>query len=503
MKIHVFYWMFFIFFLSNFFLIQKIYATGSKTVDAGGSATISWQVTNASNCNAQSNYPGNPFSGSKPSSGSIIISSATAGNYTFTCTELSSGISDSVTLTVNPLINGSCASKCINFGNGLNCSASTYDALSPLCSNGTVTSQNTYTTYSAWGCTGSGGGTSASGCSACAPGYKGNGCTPITVGPRSCDGSTCGTGPYPVSCNFDSCNGGPTTCTKDACTIDCPNPDGTTTTYPAGTTCPTWTKYCTPYNDINGNNYQKWAYTNPLSGSSSWLHVPAEDSQCLWSATTCSASPACGTTDTYTQSWTCASNPSLCATNGHPDTTCSRTVCSCSATGWSTWNASAHEGTTGTTCGTYLSGYTLAANSSDTITSTRSTYSGSFQISCDAAGNFSNLRNFSCVPNTECVGAWSDNTTCSVSGACNQTGVFKQTYTISQAQSGTGTACPYLNGAIRTPTSGGTSCSTAVCSCSTQPLTWQTNCSGSTGVTSHGTSATINYSGVSYYGSAT
>ncbi|MCX6757089.1 MAG: hypothetical protein NTW35_03015 [Candidatus Nomurabacteria bacterium] len=102
MKIHVFYWMFFIFFLSNLFLVQEVYAIGSKTIDVGGSAKISWEVTNASNCTAQSDYPGNIFSGSQPSVGSITISNATAGNYTFTCTELSSGISDSVTLTVNP-----------------------------------------------------------------------------------------------------------------------------------------------------------------------------------------------------------------------------------------------------------------------------------------------------------------------------------------------------------------------------------------------------------------
>ena len=66
-----------------------------------------------------------------------------------------------------------------------------------------------------------------------------------------------------------------------------------------------------------------------------------------------------------------------------------------------------------------------------------------------------------CVPNVNCVGSWTDNGVCSVSGSCGQTGSYGGTYHITTPQSGSGTACPYADGATRT--SGGASCSTAAC----------------------------------------
>ena len=69
------------------------------------------------------------------------------------------------------------------------------------------------------------------------------------------------------------------------------------------------------------------------------------------------------------------------------------------------------------------------------------------------------------TPNTNCVGSWSDNGTCSVS-ACGQTGVVQQTYTITTPQSGTGTSCPYANDATQW---GSTSCPGA-CSPGNPPI---------------------------------
>ncbi len=63
-----------------------------------------------------------------------------------------------------------------------------------------------------------------------------------------------------------------------------------------------------------------------------------------------------------------------------------------------------------------------------------------------------------------CIGSWSDNGTCSKS--CGG-GVEQQTYTITRNASGGGTACPYTNGATQW---GSTSCNTQACLCSA-PLT--------------------------------
>lgn len=63
-------------------------------------------------------------------------------------------------------------------------------------------------------------------------------------------------------------------------------------------------------------------------------------------------------------------------------------------------------------------------------------------------------------PAVNCVGAWSNNSTCSVNGACGQSGSLQQVYSISTNAANGGAACPFANGAVRW---GSTSCSTAVC----------------------------------------
>lgn len=119
-------------------------------------------------------------------------------NNTWDC--VGTGTIDHCTLSTsdsNPpptSVNGSCTSKCIAFDsttNSTTCSSSSYSSFSPLCSSGTLTSQDIYTSYSAWACNGSGGGADATGCSACAPGYSGVGCgaiktpTPVITPPTS------------------------------------------------------------------------------------------------------------------------------------------------------------------------------------------------------------------------------------------------------------------------------------------------------------------------------
>ena len=232
---------------------NKIFAGNSVTIVAGsGSATLTWSVSGPPSCVASTDYIGSSFSGKMPSSGSVTVTpgNTVSGNFSFTCTGITNGVSlsDTANLTVCPL--------------------------------------------------------------------------------------------------GDSVVGG-------SCVKTCNNPDGSTTNYPSGTTCPTWKTYCTPYSDANP--YQKWAYTLPISLSSLWMHVPAEDGQCIWSATTCSASPACGATATYPQSYTCSSSPSLCWTpNGYPATTCPRAICVTSYT--ITYSAGTGGSITGTTPQTVASG---------------------------------------------------------------------------------------------------------------------------------------------------
>ena len=71
----------------------------------------------------------------------------------------------------------------------------------------------------------------------------------------------------------------------------------------------------------------------------------------------------------------------------------------------------------------------------------------------------------SCVPSpVNCAGYWSDNGTCSVTGACGQTGVVQQTFTQTTPASGGGSSCTALYGAENGGTRwGGSSCSTAAC----------------------------------------
>ena len=88
-----------------------------------------------------------------------------------------------------------------------------------------------------------------------------------------------------------------------------------TVTAPA--TPPTWTPYCTAYNDANP--LQEWEYSNETPAS--YRHVAADDWKCKWTAIACDTS--CGAS--YPQSYKCASTTPGCG--AHAPTTCTRTAC--------------------------------------------------------------------------------------------------------------------------------------------------------------------------------
>ncbi|MCR4286059.1 MAG: hypothetical protein NUW00_04160, partial [Candidatus Kaiserbacteria bacterium] len=67
------------------------------------------------------------------------------------------------------------------------------------------------------------------------------------------------------------------------------------------------------------------------------------------------------------------------------------------------------------------------------------------------------------APAVSCVGSWNNNGTCSVTGACGQTGSVQQTFTQTTPASG-GASCTSIYGGEHGATRwGGTSCATAIC----------------------------------------
>jgi beta-glucanase (GH16 family) len=72
------------------------------SVTSGGTSTLAWNTTNASSCTAS-----NAWSGSKPTSGSIVITSLVAtSSYTLNCTGPGGNVSATTTITVTPAIDG-------------------------------------------------------------------------------------------------------------------------------------------------------------------------------------------------------------------------------------------------------------------------------------------------------------------------------------------------------------------------------------------------------------
>ncbi|MDD2766485.1 MAG: fibronectin type III domain-containing protein [Candidatus Moranbacteria bacterium] len=114
------------------------------------------------------------------------------------------------------------------------------------------------------------------------------------------------------------------------------------------------------------------------------------------------------------------------------------------------------------TCVYNLNAPVTSSGSSYTSTSVASPagYTGSRRWNCNNGTWTQGV--YTCTPPTpvNCVGSWSDTATCSVTGACGQTGVKQQLYTIYTPAANGGTACPFVNGATRW---GATSCSTATC----------------------------------------
>ena len=74
------------------------------TVASGGSSTLTWSSTNATSCIASNvGAEGSSWSGSKPTSGSAVLSALTAtATYTLACTGPGGTASKSVTVTVSP-----------------------------------------------------------------------------------------------------------------------------------------------------------------------------------------------------------------------------------------------------------------------------------------------------------------------------------------------------------------------------------------------------------------
>ena len=69
------------------------------TIISGGSATLTWSSTNATSCTASG-----AWSGIKSTSGTQIVSPAVTSTYTLTCANSEKSISQTLTLTVNPVV---------------------------------------------------------------------------------------------------------------------------------------------------------------------------------------------------------------------------------------------------------------------------------------------------------------------------------------------------------------------------------------------------------------
>ena len=355
------------------------------------------------------------------------------------------------------------------------------------------------------------------------------------------------------------------TCVADS--HSCSNPDGTFTSYPLATVCPTWTKYCTDGTDTNGNYYQKWAHDD--YSPQHWMPVPAEHVRCAPITTSFTINGSNNATvyagQPHTKAWSSTGGLTWSTTYSSVQDSSSGTTCGFISSGaWGSGNTSSgsventpsndrigcittftytvsNDGQTKSSvatqttiaspcgngannpptcntctlpyvwngssctipdaCGSQVgtiqpseptgtnacsSGALNASSPADTASSWNWTC-GSLACSASKPGcndpldtNYSGpvpANNYNCAltcanggvdypvctPNENCVGSWLDNGTCSVtfaSNGCGQSGSIQQTYHITQAQSGTGTACPATEGQTRW---GGTSCSTITC----------------------------------------
>ncbi len=86
----------------------------SSSIDEGGSTTLSWTAGNAASCTASG-----AWSGSRPTSGSLVVAPGATSTYTLTCSGDGGSDSASVTLTVNaqpPTLSFSASATEVNQG---------------------------------------------------------------------------------------------------------------------------------------------------------------------------------------------------------------------------------------------------------------------------------------------------------------------------------------------------------------------------------------------------
>lgn len=236
-----------------------------------------------------------------------------------------------------------------------------------------------------------------------------------------------GSGPWTWSCGSNACSA----------YINCTQPDGTTNKWFGGPGCPSWKDYCTggPASDP-ANPYQRWSEAYYTAGTYiGWVKLspPADASPLFCSQATCGTSNG--------GSFASAPSTNLCA-NG---------------------SASAVSG------------------------------SGPWTWTCTNGGpsNSASCTASKAATPVDCVASWIQNAvlTCSVTGACGQSGNYKRTFTMTTAPANGGLSCAavYPTTAIGATDFLGAACSTTTCVPSNPTLSLSaTNIS-------YGSSATITW----------